>query len=101
MTFLHEDLYNPHTLPVADFTGNRVPDVYVAERGIDGHDDPKHVFVENVGDAEFEETIVSRGVATHEAKAVALTGDDRLDRVGKTYGPDRSDTHVDTWANEP
>jgi hypothetical protein len=100
-TFLHEDLHNPHTLQVADFTGNGRPDVYVAEMGIDGHDDPKHVLFENVGDAEFEATVVARGVPTHEAKAVDLTGNGRPDVVGKSYGPDKPDTHVDVWYNEP
>lgn len=99
-TFLRDDLTNPHTLQVADFTGNGHPDIYVAEMGIDGHDDPKHLLFENAGDGRFEEHLVSRGIATHEAKAVDLTGNGRLDVVGKTYGPDKPDTHVDVWYNE-
>ena len=32
--------------------------------------------------------------------ATDLTGNGRLDVVGKTYGPDKPDTHVDVWYNE-
>lgn len=32
--------------------------------------------------------------------ATDLTDDGRPDVVGKTYGPDRADCHVDAWYNE-
>ena len=80
-------------------TGNGALGIYVAEMGIGDHDDPKHLVFRNRGDGTFEEE-VARGVATHEAKVVDLTGDGRLDIVGKTYGLEREKTHVDVWYNE-
>jgi hypothetical protein len=95
-TVLEDDLFCPHSLQVGDFSGNGSPDIYVAEMGLGENDRPKHVLFENQGDGTFEALTVSEGVATHEAKAVDLTGDGRLDVVGKSYGPDH---HVDVWYN--
>ncbi|WP_436926263.1 FG-GAP repeat domain-containing protein [Halosimplex amylolyticum] len=98
LTLLEDDLYNPHTVQTADFDGSGHPDIYVAEMGLDGYDDPVHRVYRNPGDGslDFEGTVVERGVPTHEAKAVDLTGDGRPDVVGKGY----ADTHVDVWYNE-
>jgi hypothetical protein len=96
-TFLHRDLYCPHTLQVADFDGNGYPDVYVAEMGLGENDDPVHLLYHNRGDGRFEAETVCSGVETHEARAVDLTGDGRPDIVGKSYTPDH---HVDVWYNE-
>jgi hypothetical protein len=96
---LAEDLYCPHTLQVADFDGDGSPDVYVAEMG-HGREDgqARHLLFRNRGDGRFEETVVERGVPTHEAKAVDVDGDGRIDLVGKSYG---ADAHVDVWYNRP
>ena len=94
---LRDDLYCPHSLQVADLDGNGRPDIYVAEMGAGENDDPTHYVFENLGDGEFEEHVVARGVETHEAKLVDMTGDGRLDIVGKSYEPD---AHVDVWYNE-
>lgn len=94
---LRDDLYCPHSLQVADFEGNGRPDIYVAEMGLGENDDPQHLIFENLGDGTFEEHVVATGVETHEAKVVDMTGDGRLDIVGKSYEPD---THVDIWYNE-
>jgi hypothetical protein len=99
-TFLHEELVNPHSLQVGDFTGTGAPDIYVAEMGISDNDEPTHYLFTNDGRCAFEEHVVARGVATHEAKAVDVNGDGRLDVVGKAYGPDLDDVHVDVWYNE-
>lgn len=90
------DLFCPHSLQVRDFTGDGRPDVFVGEMGLDENDDPVHRLYRNLGDGTFEEQVVSRGIPTHEAKAVDLTGDGRLDVVGKSYAPDH---HVDAWFN--
>lgn len=94
---LRDDMYCPHSLQAADFTGNGLPDLYVSEMGLGVNDDPQHLIFENLGDGTFEEHVVATGVETHEAKVVDMTGDGRLDIVGKSYEPD---AHVDIWYNE-
>jgi len=96
-TFLREDLFCPHSLQVADFSGNGWPDVYVAEMGLGKHATPRHLLFLNRGDADFEERTIATGVEIHEAKAVDMSGNGRPDIVGKSYGPDH---HVDVWYNE-
>lgn len=98
LTLLHDDLYNPHTVQTADFDGDGHRDIYVAEMGLDGYEDPTHRVFRNPGDGSlaFDSRVVERGVPTHEAEAVDLTGDGRPDVVGKGY----ADTHVDIWYNE-
>ena len=100
-TFLHDGLMNPHSLQVGDFTGSGTVDIYVAEMGISDNDDPTHHLFVNDGHAGFDEQTIARGIATHEAKAVDLDGDGRLDIAGKSYGPTLEEAHVDVWYNEP
>lgn len=96
-TILREDLFCPHSLQVADFTGDGSPDVYVAEMGLGENDDPKQFVFHNRGDGTFEEELVFSGVPTHEARAVDLTDNGRPDIVGKSYTPTH---HVDVWYND-
>jgi hypothetical protein len=100
-TFLHEELSNPHTLQVADFTGSGTVDIYVAEMGISDNEDPTHYLFVNDGDAVFDQHVIANGIATHEARAVDLNEDGRIDIAGKSYAPDIEDAHVDVWYNEP
>lgn len=95
-TFLKQDLYCPHSLEIADFSGNGEPDIYVAEMGLGTNQSPKHFLFKNEGGGQFEEHIIENGVPTHEATAVDLTGNCRPDIVGKSYSPD---PHVDVWYN--
>ena len=94
---LRDDLHCPHSLQVADFSGNGRPDVYVAESDYDDYENPRHFVYENLGDGEFEEHLVHEGTAIHEAKVADLTGDGRPDVVGKS---DTEDAHVDAFYNE-
>lgn len=94
---LHDEMYCPHSVQIADFTGDGRSDIYVGEMGLDVNDNPQHVVFRNTGGGQFEETIIDRGTPTHEAKAVDLTGSGTVDIVGKSYEPD---THVDVWFNE-
>jgi hypothetical protein len=91
---LEDDLYCPHTLQVVDFTGDTLPDIYVAEMGLGNNEQPLHIVYVNNGDRTFEREVIARGVPTHEAKAVDLTGDGLIDIVGKSYTPSH---HVDAW----
>lgn len=95
---LRDDLFNPHSIDIADFDGNGLQDIYVAEMGLDEHDEKaRHFVFRNQGNGEFEETIIECGVPTHEAIAIDLNGDGRTDIVGKSYEPN---VHVDAWYNE-
>ncbi len=96
VTFLKDDLFCPHTLEIADFSGNGWPDIYVAEMGLGKNETPEQFLFLNSGNGEFEERTIATGVPTHEAKAVDLTGNGRPDIAGKSYGPDH---HVDVWYN--
>lgn len=93
-TVLADDLSNPHSLQVADFDGTGDPDIYVAEMGLGSTESPRHFLFRNDGAGNFDRTLVSSGIPTHEAKVVDLDGDDRLDIVGKSYTPTH---HVDAW----
>ncbi len=95
---LRDDFYCPHSLQLADFDGNGRLDVYVAEMGLgENDDDAEHVVFRNLGDGQFEETVIDSGTPTHEAKAVDVDGDGRTDIIGKSYEPN---AHVDVWYNE-
>jgi hypothetical protein len=94
---LRDDLFHPHSLEIADFNGNGLPDIFVAEMGLGKNPDPKMIIYVNRGGAEFEEVVIQHGIPTHEAKPGDLTGDGRPDIVGKPYHPER---HIDVWFNE-
>jgi hypothetical protein len=86
-----EDLYNPHTVATADFDGSGHPDIYVAEMGLDGYEDPTHYVLANPGDDSlaFETHVIERGVPTHEATVADVNADSRPDVVGKRRQPRR------------
>jgi hypothetical protein len=94
-TVLHDRLSNPHSLQIADFDGDGRLDVYVAEMGLQS-DSPRQFVFRNLGDG-FEGRVVGVGVPTHEARAIDIDGDGRVDIVGKSYHPSE---HVDVWYNE-
>lgn len=94
---LRDDLFHPHSLAIADFDGNGLPDIFVAEMGLGRNPDPRMIVFRNLGGGRFEEVLISRGIPTHEAKVGDLTGDGRADIVGKPYDPQR---HIDVWFNE-
>ena len=94
---LHDDLYCPHSLQIADFDGDGHLDIFVGEMSLGENAVPVHRLYRNRGDGTFDERIIQRGIPTHEAKAADLTGNGRPDIVGKAYTPDH---HVDIWYNE-
>jgi hypothetical protein len=93
---LRDDLFHPHTLQVADMTGNGKLDIVVAEMGLGRNPAPKVLAYVNRGDGTFDEVTVAEGVATHHAK-VGILGDATLPSiVGKPYSPH---SRVDLWLN--
>ncbi len=94
---LRDDLFHPHSLEIADFDGDGLPDIFVAEMGLGKNPEPKMIIYLNQGGGEFAEIVFQRGIPTHEAKVGDLTGDGRPDIVGKPYQPER---HIDVWFNE-
>jgi hypothetical protein len=96
-TILASELFCPHSLQLADFTADGRLDIYVAEMSLGENDTPRHYLFRNQGRGRFDQTVVSEGIETHEAKAVDLTETGTPDIVGKSYTPDH---HVDVWYNK-
>ena len=94
---LIDDLFHPHSLEIADFNGNGLPDIFVAEMGLGRNPEPRMIIMVNQGGANFEPVIFQQGIPTHEAKIADLTGNGRPDIVGKPYNPE---SHIDIWFNE-
>lgn len=91
-----DDLFCPHSLQLADFNGDGRLDIFVGEMGLEENESPTHSVYNNRGDGTFERTVIARNIPIHEAKAVDMNDDGRIDIVGKSYGP----THrVDLWWN--
>lgn len=93
VSVIDDGLYNPHSVQLADLTGNGRLDILVGEMGSEEYRMPRLLLYRNTADGFIREEIHS-GVATHEAKTVDIDGNGRLDIVSKSYGPD---THVDLW----
>jgi hypothetical protein len=91
------DLFHPHSLAVADFNGDGLPDIFVGEMGPGENKNPRLLVYVNLGAGRFEANLISEGIPTHEAKVGDLRGDGRPSIVGKAYGPEK---HVDLWVNE-
>lgn len=98
MTVLRDDLFHPHSLAVADFNGNGLPDIFVAEMGLGKNPDPRMFVYLNEGEGSFREVLIQEGIATHEAKVGDLTGNGLPDIVGKPYS--RTDYQIDVWYND-
>lgn len=95
---LRDDLFHPHSVAIADLNGDGQNDIFVGEMGLGKNPDPKMIVYINRGGGDFEECVISRGRPTHEAKLGDLTGDGRLDIVGKPYQPDGG--VIEVWYNE-
>ncbi len=93
---LADDLFHPHSLALADMTGDGRLDIVVAEMGLGRWENPRVFVYVNLGGGRFERVLVGEGVPTHNAAVGDLDGDGRPDIVGKPYHPGR---HVDVWWN--
>lgn len=94
---LRDDLFHPHSLEVADFNGDGLPDIFVAEMGLGRNPNPRMFIYLNRGGGQFTEVLIEQGVPTHEAKAGDLTGNGLPDIVGKPYA---TESRIDVWFNE-
>lgn len=89
-------LFHPHTLEIADFNGDGLPDILTAEMGLGLNPSPRMFLLLNQGGGKFVPYVFQEGVPVHEAKVGDLTGNGLPDIIGKPYTPER---HVDVWFN--
>jgi len=60
-TVLAAELFCPHSLQVADFNGDGLLDIYVAEMSLGENETPRHYLFRNQGGGRFDQTVVSGG----------------------------------------
>ena len=78
---LANDLVDPHSLIVADFTGNGLPDICVIE--MDFTENPQVILFVNRESGRFETHVVDEGVGSHDAKLIRINGKPAI--VGKPF----------------
>jgi len=78
---LADDLVDPHSLIVTDFTGDGLPDICVIE--MDFTENPQVILFVNKGNGRFETHVVDEGVGSHDAKLIHING--KLAIVGKPF----------------
>jgi len=94
---LRTDLFHPHSLALADMTGDGRLDIFVAEMGLGKKADPKSIVYVNKGNGEFEEVVVAQGHPAHHNR-VGVIGDAALPSiVGKPYNPEN---RVELWLRQ-
>lgn len=93
---LADNLFHPHSLAVADLTGNGALDIMVGEMGLGQCENPRLIVYANDGAAHFEKLIAAEGVPMHNAQVGDVNGNGRLDIVSKPYNPGN---WVNIWWN--
>ena len=96
---LAEGYFHPHSLEVADFDGNGMLDVFVAEMGLNGFATPREVIFRNLGNGRFSPQVVGH-LPTHAARVADIAGSGLPDIVGKPYdaGRDQVDLLINRTA---
>jgi len=88
---LADDLVDPHTLIVADLTGDGLPDILVGEMSF--ADRPQIILFVNEGEGRFTAHVLDEGIGTHEGKLIRVGG--RLGLVGKPFtGKHKGEVHL-------
>lgn len=95
MNLLATGCFHPHSLDVADLTGNGWADIFVGEMGLRSYANPREMVFCNLGEGQFHMQVVGN-LATHDAKLGDVTGNGVPDIVGKPYSPGNQ---VDIWIN--
>ncbi len=81
-----EELWNAHTLEIADFNGDGHADIFVAEMRISGENpDATMRLLLGDGTGNFQDYVISTGFGNHESRMVDLNGNGLYDIVGKPY----------------
>ncbi|MDW8026474.1 MAG: VCBS repeat-containing protein [Armatimonadota bacterium] len=78
---LADDLVDPHSLIVSDFTCNGLLDICVIE--MDFTDRPQVILFVNRGGGKFETHVVDEGVGSHDAKLIRINGKPAI--IGKPF----------------
>ncbi len=82
---LHDKLADPHSVVIADFTGNGRSDLFIGELGDpnakDRHPPAQRVYLNEGG--KLVEQIIETGLGTHESKAIHIDG--KVGVVCKSY----------------
>jgi hypothetical protein len=102
---LDEDVVHGHTLAIADFNGDRRPDIFCAEmakwtesRPAPDHPEARMWLFYGDGRGRFTRTLIASGFGVHEGKVADLNGDGRPDIVAKPYNWEAP--RIDLWLNE-
>jgi hypothetical protein len=96
-TILIEEVHDGHSLELIDFDGDGNLDIFCAEMRL-SHPEPKTRILLGDGRGGFREILVTTGFGLHESRIVDLTGDGRLDVLGKPYTWEAP--RLDIWINE-
>jgi len=91
---LRDDLFHPHSLEVADFTGDGHVDIFCGEMHLGKNPAPKLLVLLNDGAGNFREVVIDCPQGTHEAKLAYLGRSARPSIVGKPYLPYNQ---IDLW----
>jgi len=94
---LRDDLFHPHSLEVADFTGNGRADIFCGEMHLGKNPAPKLLLMLNDGTGRFEQMTIDCPQGTHEAKVADIGSTGRPSIIGKPYLPH---SQVDLWQIE-
>ena len=93
------DIHFGHSLQIADFDGDGNLDILCAEQRLDGANPHAKAYIFfGDGKGNFTPSVVAEGLDFHEAKAVDLNGDGRIDIVAKPYN--FQSPRVDVFLNQ-
>ena len=88
-----------HSVKILDFNGDGNLDIWFAEMRLYGKNpDAKNMVLLGDGAGNFEEMLISSGIALHESKMADLDGDGDMDVLGKPYGWETP--RLDIWINQ-